>query len=244
LAELFRDRGRAESFGSIAGLYDRHRPTAAPEFLDELAALKPRQVLDVGCGTGKVARELLARGLTVLGVEFDPRMASIAREHGVEVEIGAFETWDDRGRTFDLITCGDAWHWIDPVRGWRKVGRVLRPGGTVARFWNHHEVDEPLKSALEAVYRRVAPEVLGVPRSRDTRDASDPRAENRSYPWVRSYSADDWVALIATYSANQTLEPARLAELQRGLHATIVDHGGTVVSRGSTDVSRSRAAPR
>jgi hypothetical protein len=38
LAELFRNRERAESFGSIAGLYDRYRPTAAPELLDEIAA--------------------------------------------------------------------------------------------------------------------------------------------------------------------------------------------------------------
>jgi SAM-dependent methyltransferase len=245
LAELFRDRERAESFGSIAGLYDRYRPTAAPEFLDELAALKPTRVLDVGCGTGKVARELLDRGLTVLGVELDARMASIAREHGVDVEVSAFETWDDRGRTFDLITCGDAWHWIDPVRGWRKVARVLRPGGTVVRFWNHYEVEEPLNSAFEAVRDRVAPELADKPTSRTAvRQDDDPRVEHLSYPWVRTYSADEFVALAATYSAHQMLEPAKLAEFQRALHAAILEHGGTVVARGRTDVSRSRAAPR
>ncbi|MDA0165076.1 class I SAM-dependent methyltransferase [Solirubrobacter ginsenosidimutans] len=244
MAELYRNRERAESFGSIARLYDRYRPTSAPEFLDELAALKPGRVLDVGCGTGKVARELMNRGLDVLGVELDPRMASIAREHGVEVEISGFETWDDRGRTFDLITCGDAWHWIDPIRGWRKVGRVLRPGGTVARFWNHYEVDEPLKSAFEAVIGRVAPELADVPTSRTATADDDPRVEHRVYPWVRTYSADEWVALAATYSAHQMLEPSTLAELQRALHAVIVEHGGTVVARGRTDVSRSRAMPR
>jgi SAM-dependent methyltransferase len=244
LAELYRNRERAASFGSIARLYDRYRPTSAPEFLDELAALKPGRVLDVGCGTGKVARELMDRGLDVLGVELDPRMARVAREHGVEVEVSEFETWDDRGRTFDLITCGDAWHWIDPVRGWRKVGRVLRPGGTVVRFWNHYTVDEPLKSAFEAVIGRIAPELADVPTSRSAVQDDDPRVEHRSYPWVQTHSADEWVALAATYSAHQMLEPAKLAELQRALHATILEHGGTVVARGSTDVSRSRAAPR
>jgi SAM-dependent methyltransferase len=240
--ELFRERGRAESFGSIALLYDRYRPSPAPEFLDELAALKPAKVLDVGCGTGKVARELEQRGLDVLGVELDERMAGIAREHGIEVELSAFETWDDRGRTFDLITCGDAWHWIDPVRGWRKIGRVLRPGGAVVRFWNHNEIDEPMRSALLAVHERVLPEVEHRSPTRHTTD--DPRVEHRYYPWVRTYTADEWVALISTYSVNQTLEPGRLAELQRELHATITAHGGTVVVHGSTDVSWSRAAPR
>jgi SAM-dependent methyltransferase len=240
LSELFRNRARAESFGSIAEVYDRYRPSAPDSLLDEFAALKPERVLDVGCGTGKVARGLIARGLSVLGVELDERMAAIARGHGVPVEVAAFEDWDDAGRTFDLITCGDAWHWIDPERGWRKIGHVLRPGGTVARFWNHHDVDEPLRSAFAAVYRRVAPELENVPRSRDE---SDPRAENRTYEWERTYDADEWVALMATYSANQTLEPARLADLQREMHAAIEAHGGTVLARGSTLVSRSRAMP-
>jgi SAM-dependent methyltransferase len=150
LAELFRDRGRAESFGSIAEQYDRYRPSAPDALLDEFAALRPSRVLDVGCGTGKVARGLMERGLTVLGIELDERMAAVARAHGVEVEVEGFEDWDDGGRTFDLITCGDAWHWIDPVRGWRKIGQVLRPGGTVARFWNHLDVDEPLHSAIRS----------------------------------------------------------------------------------------------
>ena len=240
--ELFRDRGRAESFGSIAEVYDRLRPAPAPEFVEELVALRPEKVLDVGCGTGKVARELAARGLDVLGVELDERMAAIARGHGIEVEVGAFEEWDARGRTFDLVTCGDAWHWIDPVRGWRTIGRVLRPGATVVRFWNHNEIDEPVRSALLAVHERVLPEVEHRSRSRRTSD--DPRVEHRYYPWVRTYTADEWVALISTYSVNQTLEPSRLAELQRGLHAAITAHGGTVVVHGSTDVSWSRAAPR
>jgi SAM-dependent methyltransferase len=243
LPEWFRDRLRAESFGSIAEEYDRLRPEPAAAFLDELAASRPERVLDVGCGTGKLARGLLARGLDVLGVELDPRMAELARSHGVEVEVAGFEAWDDRGRTFDLITFADAWHWIDPQRGWRKIARVLRPGGTVARSWTRHEVVEPLRSALQAVHERVVPELNRDGPARP-RDESDPRVENRTYTWERTYTADEWVGLIATFSVNQTLAPERLAELQRELRAAIDAHGGTVQVQGATDVSRSRATPR
>ena len=243
MPESFRDRARAESFGSIAERYDRYRPTVPDELLDEFAALNPSRVLDVACGTGKIARGLMDRGLTVLGIEIDERMAAVARGHGVTVEVAAFEDWDDGGRTYDLITCGDAWHWIDPVRGWRKIGQVLRPGGTVARTWNHYEVDEPLRSALRGVFERVLPEIDHSGPG-DGRDESDPRVENRKYLWERSYSADEWVALISTYSVNLTLEPARLAELQRELHDAITAAGGTVHVHGWTFVSRSRAAPR
>ena len=49
------------------------------------------RVLDVGCGTGKVARLFLARGCDVLGVEPDPRMADVAESHGIQVEVASFE---------------------------------------------------------------------------------------------------------------------------------------------------------
>ena len=234
------DRRRAESFGSVAEDYDRLRPAPPAAFVDDLVALAPSRVLDVGCGTGKVAGALAARGLSVLGVELDPRMAALAP---VPVEIATFEDWDDRGRTFDLITFGDSWHWIDPERGWRKIARILAPGGSVVRFWNHHEVDEPLRSAFLEVHRRVIPE-LDHDRAGAGRRVVGPARGAATYEWSRSFSAEEWVRLIATYSVNQTLAPGRLAALQDGLHAAIAAHGGTVTARYTTRVSRSRATPR
>jgi SAM-dependent methyltransferase len=128
----------------------------------------PTRVLDVGCGTGKVARTLARRGPAVLGVEADERMANVARGHGVEVEVAPFETWDDAGRRFDLLTCGDAWHWIDPDAGVAKAARVLAAGGVMAWFWNSSQVEEPLASAFTRVYAQHAPEIVWVWGPRDT----------------------------------------------------------------------------
>jgi SAM-dependent methyltransferase len=240
LRDQHTDRARAESFGSVAEDYDRLRPSPPRAFLEDLLALRPSRALDVGCGTGKVAGALAARGVSVLGVELDERMAALAP---VPVEIASFEDWDPRGRTFDLITFGDSWHWIDPEQGWRKIAQVLAPGGAVVRSWNTHEVDEPLRSAFLEVHKRVIPELdHEAPPPGD--DSSDPRVERLVYEWSRTFSADEWVRLIATYSVNQVLEPSRLAELQDGLRAAIAAHGGTVTARYTTRVSRSRAAPR
>jgi len=113
-------------------------------FMHDLAASQPSHVLDVGSGTGKVARALIERGLSVLGVEPDEAMAVVARRHGVRIELACFETWDSAGRTFEMLTAGHAWHWVDPVSGLGKVASVMRPGGTVALFWNYHPVEAPL----------------------------------------------------------------------------------------------------
>jgi SAM-dependent methyltransferase len=64
-------------------------------------------------------------------------MAALARERlhalsNVDIETSSFETWDDRGRRFDLIVAAASWHWVDPSIGWRRAHEVLRPGGWMA----------------------------------------------------------------------------------------------------------------
>src|SRR5436305_7380373 len=105
---LFEERSRAESFGAAAELYDRVRPSYPPALLDDLLSDGARTVLDVGCGTGIAAALLAAGRCDVLGVEVDERMAALARAKGITVEVAAFESWDDRGRRFDLLTCAQA----------------------------------------------------------------------------------------------------------------------------------------
>ncbi len=112
------ERNRAESFGSVAEQYERFRPSY-PSALIDLAALEPLDVLDVGCGTGKAGRLLAERGLHVLGVEIDEEMANVARRHELAVEVAPFERWDAGSRRFDLIVCGQTWHWVNPT-GYRR----------------------------------------------------------------------------------------------------------------------------
>ncbi|MDT7725095.1 MAG: hypothetical protein QOI21_1671 [Actinomycetota bacterium] len=244
--ELHLDRDRAESFGPVAEQYDRYRPACADALIDDLAALIPAHVLDVGCGTGKVAAALVKRGLDVLGVELDERMAEVARGHGIPVEISAFETWDAAERRFDLITCGDAWHWIEPTEGLRKAAELLRPGGTFARFWNYHVLDEPVAEALDAVYRKHAPDA--DPHTRGPKNLTEPSLkddgfaaeETKIHHWERTLSADEWIGMAATFSDHQRLAPESLATLKEALHETIETLGGTVHDHGGTYVKLSK----
>jgi SAM-dependent methyltransferase len=248
LEGLHGDRDRAESFGSVAEQYDRLRPDYPAVFMDDLAALGPTDALDVGCGTGKVARALIERGLRVLGVEPDRAMAAVAQRHGVRVELARFEAWDPSGRTFDLLTAGHAWHWVDPVSGLAKAASVTKPGGTVALFWNYHAVDAPLLEAFERVYAASAPglEVLGRDPSGspdlDPFSGSDhfTPGERLTYRWARELSADDWVAMLATFGDHRRIAQDRLRELQDELREAINANGGTVRSLCGTYVWLSR----
>jgi SAM-dependent methyltransferase len=240
------DRARAESFGSVAEQYDRYRPSYPGALIDDLVALRPGSILDVGCGTGKAAVLLAARGLSVLGVEIDARMAAVARAHDLSVEVGAFETWDDAGRRFDLIICGQAWHWMDPKRGPIKAAKVLRPAGMLALFWNYGELDPRAQAILDDVYRRHAPELLssvvsGRSRQSDSRHAAELEAsgrfasvETRTYQWQHSHSAADWVATVQTHSDHLRLPANRRASLAADLITAIDRLGGAIDSQVRT----------
>lgn len=120
-----------------------------------------RDVLDIGCGTGIAARLFAARGCRVLGVESDPRMAALAHDYGIEGEVGKFEEGPGRGRTFDLATCRQAWHWVAPEAGAACLATLLRLGASFAVFWNYERRAPEARTALEKVYERIVPLLAG-----------------------------------------------------------------------------------
>ena len=249
LEGLHNDRQRALSFGSIAQRYDRFRSGYPDQLVDDLLSDRPQNALDVGCGTGKSAVALAARGVQVLGVDPDARMAAFARGHGIAVEVSTFEEWTDRGRRFDLITSGHAWHWIDPKPGLAKAARLLRPRGTIARFWNYHTVDPQVLVLLEAIYRKLAPELPVIGRPPDeSRDAPDPFAahpafsdpDRRTYRWTRHMSAEEWSGLIGTFGDHIRLGEHRLATLQHAVHEAIDSLGGQIDVHGGTYLVRAK----
>lgn len=79
------------------GAYDADLP-----LWEELAEAAPAPVLDLGCGSGRVALDLARRGHRVLGVDLDPELVERARAHGVEAEVGDARALD-LGARFGLV---------------------------------------------------------------------------------------------------------------------------------------------
>jgi SAM-dependent methyltransferase len=209
-----------------------------------------RDVLDVGCGTGIVARQFQAAGCTVLGVEPDARMADQARQRGLEVEVATFEDWDPAGRAFDAVVAGQAWHWIDPVAGAAKAVRSLRPGGRLAVFWNAFEPPADLAEAFGEVFRRVVPDsplfrrptpgaqaysglsAKAADGIRETGVLGDP--QEWKFEWDRPYTRDEWLEQVPTSGFAARLQPDTMEQIVTGIGAAIDAAGGGFTAHYTT----------
>jgi SAM-dependent methyltransferase len=238
---LFRERDRAESFGAVADQYDRARPSYPRELVEALTGPGVERVLDVGCGTGIAGGLFRERGCEVVGVEVDARMGELAREKGLEVEIGRFEDWRPEGRLFDLVIAGQAWHWVDPRVGGERAVEALRPGGVIALFWNFGDWPAHVREALMPIYARLEPglENYSAP-AVDPRDARERatlegiasqeelgEVQTRRFPWSRRYDTSAWVDEVETHSDHQRLPRERRDRLLEAVGEAIDALGGS-----------------
>jgi SAM-dependent methyltransferase len=144
-------------FQAGAGAYERARPGYRPELMAWLVAaldLRPgRTVLDVGAGTGKLTRELVATGATVVAVEPVPGMRAILERAvpGASAFAGTAEALPLGEASVDAITAASAFHWFDAPVALAEFHRVLRRGGRLAMLWNRRRSDEPLHQAIDGI---------------------------------------------------------------------------------------------
>ena len=147
-------------FTDVAAVYERGRPDYPPTVVErivaELGVGSGDRVLDLGAGTGKLTRPLLAAGLDVVAVEpLEHMRAAVARAASASrVLDGRAEAIPLPDASLDGAVCGDAFHWFDADLAAAELHRVLRPGGGLVLSWlqndNH---DGPETQDLWALLR-------------------------------------------------------------------------------------------
>ena len=129
-------------FGRTAADYRKYRAGFPPEMFSRLAAyqigLPGQSALDLGTGTGTVARKLAERGAAVVALDKATALIEQAKaldaEAGVTVDYveGVAERLEFEDARFDVVTAGTCWHWFDRARAASETFRVLKRGGRIA----------------------------------------------------------------------------------------------------------------
>lgn len=109
------------------------------DWIDALAAVRGKRVVDVGCGGGILAEALAQRGAIVTGIDLASKPLGVARLHalesGAEVdyrEIAAEALAAEQPGAFDVVTCMEMLeHVPDPASTVRACATLVKPGGWV-----------------------------------------------------------------------------------------------------------------
>ncbi len=203
----------AWSSAGAADAYDALRPGYPDAAVDWLLPPGARQVVDLGAGTGKLTRLLVARGLDVTAV--DPSEAMLA---GLRAAVPGIRGVNGRGENLplpdasaDAVLAAQSWHWVDQEQASAEVARVLRPAGRLGLVWNDDDPASDWLRELSAIKVRASGLWDGLPEIR-LGPAFGPVVEEH-FPWSTTYSPEQVVALVATRSYVLTATESRRLEI-------------------------------
>ncbi len=206
-----------EMFEEVPELYDRARPSYPDELFDDLVALARLEpgacILELGPGTGKATLPLAERGFEIVNERF--------------------EVWETEAR-FDAVIAFTAFHWIDPELKYAKSARLLRDGGSLAVVTTEHvQGADPFFAAVQEDYDAVVPSDENRPPTQpdEVPDLSaeieaDGHFRNvavRRYLWDAPYTADEYLAVLDTYSGHRSMPDEQRLRLYERIRRRIGD---------------------
>ncbi len=201
-------RGRATSFGGVADAYERARPEYPADAVRWLVGDTPADVVDLGAGTGKLTRGLVALGHRVTAVEPLPEMLEQLRRAVPEAGAlsGGAEAIPLTDASADVVVCAQAFHWFDHPVALREIARVLRSGGRIALVWNTRDDRVPWAASLS--------ETIGS-ETVESRDGEEPIAasslfgpvERTSFEFVQRVDRETLLDLVRSRSYCAVMEP-------------------------------------
>jgi 2-polyprenyl-6-hydroxyphenyl methylase/3-demethylubiquinone-9 3-methyltransferase len=110
------------------------------EWIDTLAALRGKTVLDVGCGGGILAEAMAGRAVQVTGIDLAARPLGVARLHALEAGVENLEYREiatealaaEQPAVYDVVTCMEMLeHVPDPAAVVQACATLVKPGGWV-----------------------------------------------------------------------------------------------------------------
>jgi len=126
--------GIRDIYDSLAARYETRWSTyigrSVSATLQRAPVKKGELAIDVGCGTGALLRELIARGVRAIGVDISLGMLARAKSSPAPLVAADAENLPFRAGLVDIVFTASSFHfWPHPARGLEEIRRVLKGGG-------------------------------------------------------------------------------------------------------------------
>ena len=219
----------SRSFGPVAAAYDRGRPGFPAGAAHWLVGRETATVLELGAGTGKLTRELVALGHDVHATDPDADMLGVLQKAlpDVPTSVAGAEEIPLPDRSVDVVVAAQAFHWFDHEQALPEIARVLRPGGHVAVCWNEHDARIPWVRKLWNI-------LVSQPQLKEATDSSiDALVQSDLFGFVDDQSFAHWqhvdrdsiIDLVGSRSYVSTLEVDEREALLDRVRALYDDYG-------------------
>ncbi len=227
-------------------LYDSRRPGYPAALIKDILRLShiPTQgsILEIGCGTGQATKPFADRGYHMTCLDIGTNLAAMASRKfqgydNVTVIAESFESWNPKTTEYHLAIAATSFHWLDPAIRYTKVSQILRHGGCLSVFTNVHiRRDEGFFAEVQNIYRKIAPtrcqaksevpEPLGIGPGLDLFE----KPITKRYPWDEPDTAEEYIALLGTYSDHINLPKPEREELFRAITELInANYKGVII---------------
>ena len=246
-ADAYPFEQRKSWYSSVAEAYNQIRPRYPQALITriiELTQLPPSAtILELGCGPGNATVTFAQKGYKVVCIEPSMAACQLAKQNCVtypQVEINntTFEEWELEAERFNAVLAATSIHWMTPEIVYPKAAAALQNNGYLILLWNMtaqlpYEVCQSLKEA----YQKYAPS-LGKYEDRATQTQilkefgqvvtdSGPFGGlvSEQMQWEVTYSINDYLLLLSTYSPYIALKSQQRDDLFASLQGILEQNG-------------------
>ncbi|MEH1927973.1 class I SAM-dependent methyltransferase [Nostoc sp.] len=242
---------RKNWYSPAAEAYNKARPRYPQDLIRqvvELAQLSTdSKILEVGCGPGTATVGIAQLGCSIISLEPNPDFFHLAQQNcqaysNVEIQNTSFEEWKLKPLEFDAVLAASSFHWISPEVGYPKAANALKENGYLILLWNKElQPSYEVYQSLSEVYQVHTPS-LDRYEDQETQEYILRQLGNMAIDsgqfkdlisgQVRSevtYTVDEYLTLLNTYSPYIKLDPHNKESLFSGLrHRIENDLGGSL----------------
>lgn len=242
---------RRQWYSPAAKAYQQVRPRYPQLLIDRVLEItqfsSESRLLEVGCGPAIATPAFASLGCHMVCIEPNPDFYHLAQETceaypNVELQNCSFEEWELEPGRFDAVLAASSFHWISPEIGYPKAAAALRSEGFLILLWNKElQPSYEIYQQMEEVYQDCAPKLQrsyedSATQANILNQLGQMAIESGQFKDMVmgqfeanvTYSVDQYLLLLTTYSPHLKLEAQQKERLFAGLRQVLQKNGETI----------------